>query len=153
MSDHPKTADAINAQVCGKVEIKMNPFKDWSKSDVDSFNAKSVKRWTEPPKGPPVDRESELHDAITQYCREHGWSYIHSRMDRRTTTAAGVCDFVIFADMGRTFCVECKRKGGKLSPQQQAFAAHLSRLGHKSHTVYSMAEFLEAVKHHTQARD
>lgn len=67
-------------------------------------------------------------------------------MDKRSTIAVGGQDFTIFANLGRVFLVECKRKGEKLSPEQLAWKLEMEMAGHTVHTVWSYAEFLEIVK-------
>ncbi|MDE2105165.1 MAG: VRR-NUC domain-containing protein [Patescibacteria group bacterium] len=94
----------------------------------------------------PVAHESDLHDQIIAECKRRGWKYVHSRMDRKTTVGEGVCDFIIYADGGKMFHVECKALKGKLSMEQLAFIAWVEKLGHKVHVVTSFGEFLEVAK-------
>jgi hypothetical protein len=93
-----------------------------------------------------VEDESPLHADIIAYCKNKGWRYIHSRMDQPPTVGSGVCDFIIAADTGRVFWIECKSKSGKLTMEQTVFIAWLSKLGHTVSVVTSMAEFREAIK-------
>lgn len=93
-----------------------------------------------------VEKEAELQEAIIEECRRRGWIALYSRMDKPTTARIGQPDFTIIADNGRVFFIEAKRKGGKLSEEQAALHAWASRLGHSVHTVYSLNEFMEAVK-------
>ena len=97
-----------------------------------------------------VDRESDLHDAIIADCRRRGWIVIHSRMDRATTTAKGVPDFLIFADRARVFLFEAKRKNGKLTPEQQGFAMMADMLGFTVHVVRSFPEYWKIVEGETK---
>ena len=97
-----------------------------------------------------VEREADLHEQINDYFRSKGWSVVRSRMDMRTTTAKGVADFIIFADYGRTICVECKTRLGKLSIDQLGFKMHLEKLGHVVHVVRGFSEFLAAVNDNPQ---
>jgi hypothetical protein len=90
--------------------------------------------------------ECKLHDRILQECCARQWIGLHSRMDRRTGRTLGEFDFVILADGGRVFFIECKSAKGKLSTQQQALHAWAEKLGHKVHTVRTFVEFLEVVK-------
>jgi hypothetical protein len=87
-----------------------------------------------------------LHERIEEYCRSKGWVYVHSRTDQRSTTALATPDFVIAADDGRTFWIECKRKGSKATPEQQGKILMLQKLGHKATIVWSYEEFLEFIK-------
>ncbi len=93
----------------------------------------------------PVESESDLHDQIIAYCKGKGWYYVRSRMDRKTTQAVGCPDFIIAADAGRSFWIECKAKNGKGSPAQLETIVHLLKLGHKSAFVWSFEEFLSLV--------
>jgi len=87
----------------------------------------------------PVERD--LHDKILAECKARGWIAIHARMDRPTTTAVGTPDFVILADGGRLFLVECKSKTGKLTTAQLGFIAWSEKLGFPVQTIRSMSEF------------
>ncbi len=78
--------------------------------------------------------------------RRRLWPTIHSRMDAATTTAKGVPDFVIFADGGRVFAVECKTRKGKLTPEQIGWRVLLERNGHKFAVVRSFTEFQDVVE-------
>ncbi len=89
--------------------------------------------------------EAKLHDAIMAECKARKWQWIHNRMDKRSTTAPGVPDFVILADKGRVFFVECKTRTGKLTTEQQAFKHHADYNGHTVHVVRSPEEFGQIV--------
>lgn len=93
-----------------------------------------------------VDRESNLHADIFDECRRRGWIALHGSMSERTHRTPGEFDFVILADKGRAFLVECKARLGKLSPEQLAMKIHAEHLGHKPAVVRSMKEFLEVIK-------
>lgn len=98
-----------------------------------------------PLQGPAIqmlERESDLHDQVTDECRRRGWLWVHARMDKATHATIGCPDFIILADGNRTLWVECKRKDGKLSKEQQAFKAMAEKLGHKVHIVRSLTEFV-----------
>jgi hypothetical protein len=90
--------------------------------------------------------ESGLHAKIIAECKRRGWMYVHCATDRPTTYAAGICDFIIYADNGRVLNVECKSATGKLSIEQLSFKTWLEKLGHTVHVVRSFREFLEIVK-------
>jgi VRR-NUC domain len=95
---------------------------------------------------PGVERERQLHEQIIEFCRFKGWLVIHSRMDRPSTVRVGVADFVICADGGQTYLVECKRAGSKLRPEQAAWLAQARHLGHCAAVVRSMSDFLELIR-------
>lgn len=84
--------------------------------------------------------ERDLHDEIIALCRSRGWYYIHSRMDRASTVAVGAPDFVIALPGGRTVWLECKRKGSKPTPAQNAAISHLKHLDHTCLVVFSIEE-------------
>lgn len=89
--------------------------------------------------------ERILHERILDYCKHHGWRCIHARMDRATTIGEGTCDFVIFADAGKVWLVECKSATGKLSIEQNVFIAWLAKLGHTVYVIRSYSDFLKLV--------
>ena len=90
--------------------------------------------------------ESELHNAIVSECKLRLWPVVHSRTDQRTTTAKGVPDFVIFAERGLVFAVECKTRKDKLTPEQIGWRVLLERNGHKYAVVRSFTEFQDVVE-------
>lgn len=87
-------------------------------------------------------REAELHEQISSECKRRGWYTIHSRMDKKATTAVGTPDFVIFPNGSCAFSVECKTDIGKLSTAQLGASAWLRKLGHQYFVVRSFQEFL-----------
>lgn len=89
-----------------------------------------------------VDKESDLHDEVISFCRTKGWLCFHSRMDKRPTNAVGTPDFILARSDGSTIYVECKRRGAKCSPAQNAMLAWLRQNGQKAFVVSSMTEFL-----------
>ncbi len=93
-----------------------------------------------------IVNERDLHERIICHCEFKRWQYLHGAMSRRTFRTVGEPDFIILADAGRVFFVECKSKNGKLSEEQLAFKFHAELNGHKIYIVRSMEEFLEAVK-------
>ena len=90
--------------------------------------------------------ESKLHDQIIAYCRERKWYYVHSRMDRATTHAKGVPDFIIATDSGETLWIECKRKGAKPSVEQLGANQWLKSLRQRAHIVWTFDEFKQFVE-------
>lgn len=92
-----------------------------------------------------VERESDLHEQIIELCRERGFYPVHSRMDRRTSQALGVPDFIIALPGGKTLFLECKAKGRKATPEQNAAIAHLKSLGHCAEIVNNIERVRELV--------
>lgn len=89
-------------------------------------------------------REKDLHEQIIQECKTRGWFYVHSRMDKPTTTACGVTDFIIATRHGRTLWIEVKRPGSKLTPSQRDVIHWLTCSRQPVFVVYSFQEFLSA---------
>ena len=89
--------------------------------------------------------ERDLHDEIEAELKRRSWYYVHSRMDRATTTQKGVTDFIIAAPGGVSFWIEAKRMGGKLTPEQTVTRHVLLGLNHYHKTVFSFKEFFEFV--------
>ena len=90
------------------------------------------------------DKESELHEQIVNHCNSQWprWRFIHCRMDMKSTIALGAQDFTIFMPKGRTLCVECKKKDGKLDSNQIGWANEMNKNDHAVHVVRSFEEFL-----------
>lgn len=122
----------------------MSTFRNWTNFDVSLHNAKAAKAARHLDSEPATD-ESKLHEQIIAECRRRGWYYVHSRMDRRTTTALGVVDFIIAADGGRTFWIEAKARNKKPTREQAGAIHWLANLGHKSIVVHNLDGFLAAV--------
>lgn len=94
-------------------------------------------------------KESELHNQIEDELKRRRWLYIHSRTDKRTTTAKGVPDFAIFPQFSyrnRPFFVEVKTKTGKLTPEQRAFQVVAELLEYRFVVCRSFGEFLKAIE-------
>ena len=111
--------------------------------------AREARNKPEPAKASPAVKdgpERAIHDQIEATLKFKRYFYIHSRMDRATTNQLGTPDFIIAAPDGRTFWIEVKRKGGKLTPDQSITRHILLALGHKYAVVYSYQDFLEAIK-------
>lgn len=103
-----------------------------SRLEASSRRDKTVVESTPKPK---VAIESDLHEKVEDYCRERGWWYLHSRMDRKTTVGVGTPDFCIARHGGRMVFMELKRTGGKATAAQLANLAHLRHLGHVAEVV------------------
>lgn len=124
----------------------------WDQHRVDAHQAKFTPAHRQPDDVQGVKMEGELHNKILQECANRLWFPVHSRMDRKTTTKKGICDFIIFADKGRKFYFECKSATGKLSESQQIFIAWMKRLGHVVHVITSFQEFIRIVDEKTPSR-
>jgi hypothetical protein len=126
----------------------MTTFRDWTMADVERHNAMVRPENPIPirPDAVGAGCEGTLHDAIVDECKRRGWIALHGSMARRTARTEGEWDFVVLADGGRVFFVECKTRIGKLSQVQAALHHWAAKLGHKSYVVRCVAQFLEVVK-------
>lgn len=117
-------------------------MSNWTPQQLREHLAKEAAKQPRPSVVAPVSREGEIHDAIEGYCRSQGWLYVHSRMDRATTTQPGVWDFIVALPGGVTLWCEVKKGKEKLSPDQLAFGAMLRRLGHHTCEARSLEDFV-----------
>jgi len=129
--------------------VKLSTVPDFhhieiSKQDAEFFESqlKTAQVWAVIDE---VGRESDLHDDIVSELIRRRWYFVRSRMDRPTTQQKGVPDFICAAPDGRTFWIECKAKGNKLSKAQTISRHCLLALGHKWAVVYSFQEFITAI--------
>lgn len=95
-----------------------------------------------------MDLEGDLHDDIEKELKRRRWYYVHSRMDKPTTTELGVTDFIIAVPAGdgekpRTLWLEAKRHGAKLTKEQNITRHILLSAGHWHEVVYSKKQFLK----------
>lgn len=98
-----------------------------------------------PPNAPGPKREADLHEQIREECARRGWPAMHGSMAQRAFRTLGEPDFVIAADHGITYWVECKTRTGKLTAVQAEMIAWLTKLGHRVGVVRSFEEFLAFV--------
>lgn len=124
----------------------------WSNQQVQDYYARQFadQRKGAFATGTPVEDESLLHNQIICECKRRGWIAFHSRMDKPSTVQIGSPDFVIMADCGRVFFIECKTGKGKLSTEQAALAAWANKLGHRIIVLRSIEEFYEIIKPETK---
>lgn len=115
-----------------------------TQAEVDAYNSRRMPKEQKAESG--CDKESELHGEIIAECKRRGWIAFHGSMAHQTFRTLGEPDFVILADNGRVFMVECKTRTGKLSTDQLAIKAWAERLGHQIHVVRSLADFIEIIE-------
>lgn len=117
----------------------------WTPEQLAEYEARRQEKQPIPQEG--IDSESKLHESIIDYCNSQWprWKFIRARMDKRSTIQTGAQDFTIFMPASRMICVECKRRDGKLSTDQHAWALEMQKLGHPVHVVRSFDEFLTLV--------
>jgi len=84
--------------------------------------------------------EREEHKKFLGYLERNLFAYHHARTDRRTTDNLGVPDFLIGCRIG--LAIEFKRRGGRLSPEQEVWRRrHETRGG----IYYVVCSYQEAV--------
>jgi hypothetical protein len=110
-----------------------------------SYEARNIPEHRRGPVPADPGPEDVLHGKIAGECKRRGWRTVHSRMDMPSTVGEGTCDFIIYADKGRMFHIECKASNGKLSMEQRIFIAWVAKLGHSVHVVDSFQQFLEII--------
>lgn len=122
----------------------MIKFRQWTLADVAKFNARGKPQPAGAADG--VLEEIPLHKEIMAECDRRNWLYFHGSTAHRTHRTIGEFDFIILADKGRTFFIECKTKTGKLTQEQAGIHYWANKLGHAPCVVRSLREFLEIVK-------
>lgn len=129
-----------------------NPFANWSAADVAAYNLRHGGRSLTLEEAErqlqhlnSVEKESELHDQIEKELKRLRWVYSHSRMDRATTTAIGLPDFIIAAPDGKTFWLEAKGAKTKVTSEQWGTIQWLRSLGHRAEIVRSLEQFLKVI--------
>lgn len=90
--------------------------------------------------------EGELQDMIKDECKKRGFYFVHSRRDKRTTTAIGTPDFIIACHKGISLWVECKAGKSKPSIEQMAVGIMLEHLNQNYKLVYNLKTFLDFVE-------
>jgi hypothetical protein len=114
----------------------------FTQSDIDRLNSKNSRQPIPVAQASERRYERDLHDEILTECARRRFYVVHSRMDRATTQAKGVTDFIIAMPDSKTLWVECKRKGSKMTPEQNVTAHVLKALGHRHAVVHTLAEFI-----------
>lgn len=114
----------------------------WSQRDLIAYEARQ-RQDAAPADSDGVEREVDLHDAIIEDCKRRGWICDYSSMIHKTHRNVGEQDFTILASGGRVFLVECKRKGGKLTPEQLGRKVWAGELGHTVHVIRTVKEWMD----------
>jgi len=74
--------------------------------------------------------ENRMHEQYSGWLRRNGLLYLHASPNKRSTLPVGWPDFTVFGAGAKTLFVEFKTKRGKLSDDQKAVMADLTRFGH-----------------------
>lgn len=90
--------------------------------------------------------EDKLHEEVEKFCRDRRWAYVHSRMDKPTTTNLGVPDFIIFPPSPHVIILELKTATGKQRPDQLAWQCVLENQGHVYYIARNFEEFLSILR-------
>lgn len=90
-------------------------------------------------------RESQVHQAFSMWLNKHEIPHVHSRTDRKTSTAVGDPDYFVFW-CSRVVAIEIKVGKGRLSLAQAKRIAYIRRSGNKVEICRSVEECIEAVK-------
>lgn len=96
----------------------------------------------------PVSKEIPLHGQIMKWCQDQHPQVplIHTNPTKSSRATPGAPDFVLVY-RGKVLLIECKKRDGKLSPDQRLWH-HLAELqGVPVAVVRSMDEFLYAISH------
>jgi hypothetical protein len=73
-------------------------------------------------------RELDMHKDFEAWLRLNEIPFVHSRTDKKSTTAVGTPDFVILLE-GRGFAIELKGPGGRLTAEQEKTLFHWTQKG------------------------
>ena len=92
-------------------------------------------------------RESDLHKEFIAWLNARRIPFLHSRTDRRTTTALGDPDFFVLWE-GRVLGIECKIDKNKLSDAQEKRIAYLKQAGVRVEVARTLQECIVAVTLH-----
>jgi hypothetical protein len=93
-----------------------------------------------PPKTDKLEREEQRQFA--NYCLLHGYSMIWHSTHKRSTGTVGAPDFSIWVNR-KSLCIEFKRPGCNLSPDQEAWRATHEGQGCVYYVVYSALEAIQ----------
>lgn len=118
----------------------------WSETDLRLYeqtrNMKSPTFMQESNAKADAKAEKELHRQIEQFLRMKGVrAIVHSRMDRKTSQAKGVPDF-LFCVSGHPMAVECKVGDNKLTPEQMRWIEDMHADGWETALVTSLEQFI-----------
>lgn len=131
-------------QICngGDGGEALNAFSTWTEADVAAHNARLRREvFVDAERIVAVREEASLHNEILEACHKRGWIALHGSMAHKTFRTPGEFDFIILANCGRVFLVECKTRTGKLTTEQFALHHWARNLGHDPRVLRSLAEF------------
>ena len=122
----------------------------WDQPRADAHQSMFTPKHRQPDDVEGVKLERDLHDKIEEELKRRRWYYVHSRMDKPTTTQLGVTDFVIAIPATKdgpaeTLWLEAKRHGAKLTKDQNIVRHILLASSHHHEVVYSMKQFIEII--------
>ncbi len=89
--------------------------------------------------------ERELHQRFSAWLNARWIPFLHSRTDRKTTTACGDPDYLLALN-GRCLFIEIKVDKNKLSPAQEARIGYLRTAGNRVEVCHSLEECVTATE-------
>jgi hypothetical protein len=100
---------------------------------------------TPPPAKNRTTRAERIHQGtFANHCLRKGYAFTWHRTDKPSTASPGTPDFIVGV-RARTFWIEFKLPGEKLSPDQADFRNRLAAQGIALEVVYSDAEAIALV--------
>jgi hypothetical protein len=114
-------------------------------------------RGVQPPPALELRTQIALADTL-RVSLSPGWNWTHighggkrsiqtAAMMKRSGQQAGWSDFILLSPCSLAHFVELKRKGGAVSPAQQAFADYCNAYGYPHAIVYSFDDAIAVLKH------
>jgi hypothetical protein len=88
--------------------------------------------------------ERKEHNKFIGHLKRERYAHSHSRTDRRTTQNLGVPDFLIGCRIG--LAIEFKRRGGRLSREQEEWRTMHEARGGIYHVVETYQQALDILK-------
>lgn len=95
--------------------------------------------------------EKEMHITFESWLNLHNLPFIHSRMDRATTTNLGVPDFAVFYQE-RALLIEFKMPSSMLSEDQKTYHAKLDKVGASPVVCFSAEQAIKLAREFVSAK-
>ena len=117
----------------------------FTQHDVDAHEARIRPKKSESNSSAFEGKEEELAQLCIAEIRRRRWYFTRNLPGRYSTGTPGTVDLIIAADMGKTYWVELKKHGGKLSEAQTITRHVLLALNHQWACVKSYQEFVNFI--------
>lgn len=118
----------------------------WTQSDFNAYQARRLGALTHAGTVAKVDKERVLHEQALEYCKSKGWLVFHGSMAHSAFRTLGEPDLIVCMDNGQVLFAEFKKGTAKLTKDQQAVIAWLTKLGHRTVIARSLEDFVRATK-------